>query len=226
MPIRSRNVDLPAGAAAGLGILLPQFIFNAGAVSGNEAAIVAAAQPNVTAGGTTTLTVAASPDVPRTLNFGVSTDSDADLTVNFTAWGTDQFGEAVTETSGDVTLAGGVVESNFAYRVVSRIDVKTLTASNVDSADRVRVGYGPSLALYYKIASSADVLRVLEGELDLVSGATGNALEAMTLVTSAPSTGEYSLDTVYHTFKPGTVPDGVLDYFLEIRSTYNRISQT
>jgi len=216
MGIRSRNVDDKGGRQTGLGLYQTFYLVGTGPVSGNEAAIVAAVVPDTTAGATKELTIAAQPDTPRTLNCEVSTDADADLTAKFDIRGITSYGERVHETVSGVTLAGGAVETVYAYRQVDSIIVTTDTTADVDAADRVRVGWGPSHGSPVRLAATTDVVGAYERVQD---PGTPTDWVKLTVVTSGLGTGEVLVDVTYHTLEFGDVPATGQEYLVNIQST-------
>jgi hypothetical protein len=209
-PITGAKVDASSGRGTHLQLVFQQFIFNAALT--NTTAYVAAVQPGA-AGVLNTHTIAAQPDVPRCPTLTL-TDANSSITgFEATVYGTDYWGESAQDTKRITTLGTQTIDFDVVFRTFTKITSKVTSGTVTGGSDTVSFGRGNWLGLAAKIAAAADVLSVKEGELEGGSGAAVDALAADAAVINAR----------YWRFDPIVNPNGVIDYVLEIKSTYSDV---
>ncbi|HUW56354.1 MAG TPA: hypothetical protein VMZ92_06935 [Planctomycetota bacterium] len=225
MAIINSHIDRKRGKATNLGCPFQWTIYNSvGPDSGYDLdLIVVAAAPALASGGTLDATIAAQPDVPRTLKYSVSVDADSDVVLAFNVKGVNFWGENAQENVTGVTKAAPVI-GTVVFRSVASIVVTTKSPAAIDAADRFTVGVSPRLGLPFKIRHYTDIWSIKQGEIEGGSGAAVDALAALTrqAVYASLATTEYYLDPVNWWFEPHADQNsnGVLDYVIEGMSTY------
>lgn len=197
-------------------------IYNAADVDAQYDNIVADMVP--VADTETDLTIAAQPDVPRSLSLNCE---DANSSITFwrvTLKGTDFWGNPISEVR--TAFAAGVIETNHAFRSLTSASLYVEGTVTGGSADLFSIGNNNKLGLPVRIKSATDILAIRVGEVEAGSGAAVDAMAALTYeaVTANLGAGEYLLDTLYSTFKvhatAGQEPDGTVDYVIETLSTW------
>jgi hypothetical protein len=173
--------------------------------------VVVAEAPATALGATKELTKAADPDYVRPLTYEVSVDASGDLSMTFDTYGTDFWGNSRHESVTAVTLAGGAVDGNIAWRTITKI-VATTGGAAADAADRVRVGYDATrFGLPVPVKSYADILI-----------ARLNHGAALTYVTTGLGAGEFMVHQGlgYWNIEFGDAADGTNDYLVEVMSRH------
>lgn len=218
----ARSAFLNKGSRdAGLGMPVQWTIYNPLAPA-HATKYVAAYQP-LAVDVWETLTVAAQPDVPRTVQVVL-----ADTTGSVTQWdveiyGTDFWGNAVKARISEAST--GTYETTQVFRTITSARSKVAGTLEGSNDEQITIESSNGLGLPVKVKrpykdadSTTDILAIRRGDID---GAELDPLTTITRVASSPGANEYTLSFGNHSFVPGTAANGAEDFVIEIMSTWD-----
>lgn len=160
------------------------------AATGVTSAQILGSATNLVLDGATVVNGVAVLDVPRNITLTVATTNQSGI--NFTVYGTDEYGVALIE-----TLAGpnaNTVQGNKAFKRITRVASSAAVPTN-----GVSVGYGNKLGFPVFLGNSVDVLYDKENDATITDG----TYVAGVLTKPTAATGD-----IRGTFTPNSASDG------------------